>query len=204
MSIFDKLTGGLFADTPSFNPKITKVNQGMQDQWRDDIGGVRSLANDQITGLSMAGQAGQDLSQTAYHGQLDQNRLQQGSQLASSMANASRLGMDSGASERMANNSMRQGMIGQQQLGQANVQNQANIGMQDLQTQQRNQNTALMALSPMQQGMVSSDFKMRDAGNQAMNKAAAANMAAEQASNQAFLNAGASVVGGAMSGGLFG
>jgi len=195
-NIGHKLTGGLFRGDPSFDPRTTQIDSGMQSQWSNDINGVRNLASTPITGLSAAGNAGMDLANTAYQNQLQQSQMQNASGLATNMANVGRFGADSGSAERMNANAMRQGMIGDQQMGMANMQNRNNIAMQDLQQQQGNQFNALMALPSLQQGYTMADYGARQGANQAWNQAQAANQAAQMAGDQSFMNAGASLAGG--------
>lgn len=186
MGLFDMFGGK--SSAPQYNPEIAKLDPALMAQLQTDIGGVRNLSTAPISGLSQAGIAQQDLARQAYGSQLDQFNRQQGSGLATAQAGLGRFGADSGSAERVATQNMRQGLIGQQQLGAANMQNLANVAQQDLGTQQQQQYSALMALPQLSQGVMGTQYNADLQAANAANRANVANMASQQEAGNAFSN----------------
>ena len=148
MGLFDGIAntvGGMFGGGQDFNP----LDAQSYKQYETDVGGVRNLATTPVTGLDVGGQATSDLANTVYGNQLDQMNRQAMSNLATGQAGVQRYGADAGSMERLAGQNMRQQLIGQQGLGQTNMQNQADIASRNIGQQLQNQNTALMALPQM-------------------------------------------------------
>lgn len=169
----------------SFNPETAQMDAGLFGQWSNDIGGVRNLANSPVNSLNASGLAAQKYADTAYGNQLNQLGMQGQSALASSMANTARYGMDSGAAERMSRQNMMQGMLGQQNLGSANMENQANIAQQNLAMQEQQKYNALMQLPQLQQAQTISKYEADADRAKILNQAALGNMSANAArSNQ--------------------
>ena len=175
MSIFKTLTntvGNVLGGGPAPSIDMSKFNQ-----YYSDVGAVRDLANAPITGLSQAGQAGSNLATQQYQNQLDALRGQNLSNQATGFANLQRYGADAGAQERLARSGNKMGLFANQQLGQANLTNQANITAQDLATQQSQKYNALMQTPNLQLG-----------GINAYNQASIANQSANAARKQGIGN----------------
>lgn len=182
MGLFDSLFGGGQDD---FNP----LDGTAYKQYASDVDNVRNVANSNITGLDAGGQAASNLASTVYGNQLDQLNQQAGSNLATGQAGVSRYGADAGAYERMGNSNMRNQLMGQQNLGQTNMQNQADILNQNISQQQNMKNTALMGLPQMSQ-----------MGFQAETTANAANQQANNAQASGLGSVLGTVAGGAFGG----
>jgi|LGVE01.1.fsa_nt_gb hypothetical protein len=157
--------GGLFGGGGGDDFNIS--DSPYMQSYGSDVANIRSRATDPITGLDVGGQAASDLASTVYGNQLDQFQRQAGSNLATGAANVGRYGGDAGSMERMQNQANRQNLIGQQGLGQTNMQNQANIGAQNIAQQQGFQNTALMALPQMSMAPAEMDLRAQAANQQA-------------------------------------
>lgn len=191
----------------SVNPVTAQLDAGLFGQWGNDIGNVRNLANANVNSLNASGRAAQDYANTAYQNQLNQLGMQGQSALASSMANTARYGMDSGAAERMSRQNMMQGLLGQQNLGSANMENLANIAQQNLAMQEQQKYGAMMALPQLQQSQVMAKYNADATNAGIQNQANLANMSAAAARNQAIGNnlgtigqIGGSVFGGPVGG----
>lgn len=211
MSLFSGITntiGNVLGGGPAqrFEPQTTQLDPAMLQQFQQDIGGVRSLANTPVTGLNTAGRAATDLARTAYQDQLEGLFGQQGSQLATAQANLGRFGADAGSAERLATQNMRQGLLGQQQLGRANVQNLANIAAQNTAQQEQNRVGALMALPQISQAPLSMQLGVDQANAGLMNQANLANMSADAVRRQNIGSALGSIgqIGGLALGGPMG
>lgn len=184
-----KAVGDLFGGKKqTINPVTAKIDAGLFNQWTDDISGVREIANANINGLNRSGIAAQDYANTAYQNQLNQLGMQGQSALASSMANTARYGMDSGAAERMSRQNMMQGMLGQQNLGSANMENLANIAQQNLAMQEQQKYGAAMALPSLQQAQTLGKYQSEADAANAINQAKIANMSANAARSQNMWN----------------
>ena len=176
------------------------------DQYQQDIGGVRSLANTPVTGMNASGNAAANYATNMYNQQLNQMGMQGQSGLASSMANLSRYGMDSGAGERLGRQNMMAGLMGQQNLGATHATNLANIGRQNIAQQEQQRYNALMQLPSMQQGLTQLQYYADSNAANAVNNAALANMSAAAARQQGIGNSLGTIgqIGGAAFGGPVG
>ena len=184
-----KAVGDLFGGKKeSVNPVTAQLDAGLFGQWGNDIGNVRNLASANVNSLNASGRAAQDYANAAYQNQLNQLGMQGQSALASSMANTARYGMDSGAAERMSRQNMMQGLLGQQNLGSANIENQANIAQQNLAMQEQQKYGAMMALPQLQQSQVMGKYQAEADAANAKNQAAIANMSANAARSQNMWN----------------
>lgn len=175
MSLFSSIGGGIGnllggGSQPS-------VDMGNINQYFSDVSGIRDYASSPVTGVSTAGKAAQDLATQQYQNQLDTLNQQNLSSQATGQAGLQRYGADSGANERLARSSGKTALLGNQQLGQANLTNQANIGASDIATQQSNKYNAMMQTPSMQLGGVS-----------AYNQASIANQSADAARRQGIGN----------------
>ena len=161
MGLFDKALGmitGQGSSAPSFDPEVARLNAGMMNNLRGDVGGVRTMANTDITGLNASGHAMQGLATDAYNDQRQGLFGQQQGAMASAQAGMARHGMDSGSMERMQQTGLRSNLLGQQNLARGHQQNMSNIAAQNLGQQENNRVGALMALPAMQQGVVNTQF----------------------------------------------
>ena len=187
-------------------PVTANLDAGLFSQLGSDIGNIRGIATTPVTAINASGIAAQDYANTAYQNQLNQLGMQGQSALASSMANTARYGMDSGAAERMSRQNMMQGMLGQQNLGSANMENLANIAQQNLAMQEQHRYGAAMALPQLQQSQMMAKYNADAANAGAMNQANLANMSAAAARNQAIGNSLGTIgqIGGSVFGGPVG
>ena len=210
MGLFSGITKGvgdlLGGKQQTFTPQVAGLNQELFNQYQQDIGGVRSLANTPVTGMNASGIAAADYATQMYNQQLNQMGMQGQSGLASSMANLNRYGADSGAQERMGRQNMMAGLMGQQNLGATHATNLANIGQRNIAQQEQQRYNALMQLPSMQQGAVQMQYGADLNSAQAANDAALANMGAQAARRQGIGNSLGTIgqIGGAAFGGPIG
>ena len=202
-TVGDILGGG---KAQTVKPITTNLDAGLFGQLSGDIGNIRNTATGPVTSLNASGKAAQDYANTAYQNQLNQLGMQGQSALASSMANTARYGMDSGGAERMSRQNMMQGMLGQQNLGSANMENMANIGQQNLAMQEQHKYGAMMALPQLQQSQMMSKYNADSANAELQNQANLANMSAKAARGQAIGNSLGTIgqIGGSVFGGPVG
>jgi len=206
---------GLFGgkEENPFNAEIGQLDPTMQAQLGTDIGAVRDLSGRAITGVDVGGRAAQDLATQTFGQAQDQLAGQQQGALASGLTQAGRFGADSGAAERMAGIFGKQRLAGQQQLGQRQAVNLADIASQNIAQQQKQKYGALMALPQIQQSALQTDFMaqkhMADAKNKAAAIEAGMDAQADEAQSNLFGTAGGLIgmgiggpVGGVVGGGL--
>lgn len=188
------------------NPVTANLDAGLFSQLSGDIGNIRGMATTPITAINASGKAAQDYANTAYQNQLSQLGMQGQSALASSMANTARYGMDSGAAERMSRQNMMQGLLGQQNLGAANMENLANIAQQNLAMQEQHKYGAAMALPQLQQSQMTAKYNADAANAGLQNQANLANMSAAAARSQGIGNTLGTIgqIGGSVFGGPVG
>lgn len=182
----------------SVKADIVNLDAGLFDQAKGDIGYMRGYASNPITGLNQSGIAAQDAIKLQSRGQLQDFLNQQAGQFNTATAGLQRYGADSGASERMASNSMRAGLLGQQALARGTSEDLANMTTQNLMQQEQMKYGAAGALPQLTSGLMMNKYTADYNNAQSALQARLANMSANQARSQAITGA---VLGGA---GLFG
>lgn len=176
----------------------TNFDAGLFSQTQADIQGLRNYATNPITGLNQSGLAAQDAIKLQSQGQLQDFLNQQAGQQNTANASLQRYGADSGASERLASNSMRAGLLGQQALARGTAEDLANMTTQNLAQQEKMKYGAASALPQISSGLMNDKYKVDSGNAQSAFQAQLANMSADQARKQA--------IGGSLGaiGGMFG
>ena len=182
----------------SVKADVVNLDAGLFKQAQDDIGYMRGYASNPITGLNQSGLAAQDAIKLQSQGQLQDFLNQQMGQQNTANASLQRYGADSGASERLASNSMRAGLLGQQTLARGTAEDLANMTTQNLAQQEKLKYGAASALPQISSGLMNDKYKVDSSNAQSAFQAQLANMSADQARKQA--------IGGSLGaiGGMFG
>ena len=176
----------------------TNFDAGLFSQTQADIQGLRNYATNPIAGLNQSGLAAQDAIKLQSQGQLQNFLNQQAGQQNTANASLQRYGADSGASERLASNSMRAGLLGQQALARGTSEDLANMTTRNLMQQEQMKYGAAGALPQISRGLMNDKYRVDNANAQSAFQAKLANMSADQARKQA--------IGGSLGaiGGMFG
>ena len=166
---------------------VVNLDAGLFDQTKSDIGYMRGYASNPITGLNQSGLAAQNAINMQSRGQLQDFLNQQAGQQNTANASLQRYGADSGASERLASNSMRAGLLGQQALARGTSEDLANMTTQNLAQQEQYKYGAAGALPQMTSGLMMNKYTADSGNAQSALQARLANMAADQARSQAII-----------------
>lgn len=202
MSFFSKITkpvGDLLGGkAQTITGPTTNLDAGLFSQTQSDIQNLRNYATNPITGLNQSGLAAQDAIKLQSRGQLQDFLNQQAGQLNTANAGLQRYGADSGASERLASNNMRAGLLGEQALARGTAEDLANMTTKNLMQQEQLKYGAASALPQISSGLMKTKYDVDSANANSAFQAKLANMSAEQARKQA--------IGGSLGaiGGMFG